>query len=246
MWKGKGRSGFGESSTLGDYDDWSCLSRNGKQWKNPITMETRDLSGADYWHMRKQLTDSYNVPEELHAVNETVSLAHTLPNGKANLLAYADHIPIKKATKVPLKNRILPQSARVDKLRSEAIELEAAFKAGEFSAEEYTLLREVAFKKLRRAEELLKKAVTPVQKQEESYEDEAISYTETFPNPSDNNGHGESYSSPVGGRFFAEVIDELSDRNSFKKILQKACVVARTLVRWNNRTKAYVQTLKEV
>lgn len=47
MWKGKGRSGYGESSTLGDYDDWSCLSRNGKQWKNPITMETHDLSGAD-------------------------------------------------------------------------------------------------------------------------------------------------------------------------------------------------------
>lgn len=246
MWKGKCRSGYGESSTLGDYDDWSCLSRNGRQWKNPITMLTRDLSGADYWHLRKQITDSYDVPEELHAVNETVSLAHTLPSGKANLAAYGDPVPTKRTTKVPLKQRILPQAARVEKLHAEILELESAYKSGEFSPEEYTLLREVAFKKLRRAEELLKKAITPIQKEEETYEDEGVSYTETFSTPSDNNGHRESYSSPVGVGFFAEVVDELSDQNSFKKILQKGCKVVRKAVQFSQATRNYIKTLSEV
>lgn len=242
MWKGKGRSGYGESSTLGDYDDWSCLSRNGKQWKNPITMQTRDLSGADYWHMRKQLTDSYDVPEELHAVNETVSLAHTFPNGKANLLAYADRIPTKKATKVPLKQRILPQSARVDKLRSEAIELEAAFKAGEFSAEEYTLLRSVAFRKLHRAEELLKKAITPVQKAEEIDEDSGISTPFSHVNAQPNDGYASEEYEAIG----VEFIDQLSETNSLKSLLKFSCKAIRKAVQFSQATRNYIKTLSEV
>ena len=242
MWKGRGRSGYGESSTLGEYDDWSCLSRNGKQWKNPITMQTRDLSGADYWHMRKQLTDSYDIPEELYAVNETVSLAHVLPNGKANLLAYADRIPTKKATKVPLKQRILPQSARVDKLRSEAIELESAFKAGEFNAEEYTLLREVAFKKLRRAEELLKKAITPVVKAEETEED-SLEYTPSSGfSPQPNDGYTSEEYEAVG----VEFIDSLSSNNSFKKPLKIACTLIKTAVHWSHKARSYWNELKAV
>lgn len=176
--------------------------------------------------------------------DRSVDLATFDKNGRARVEAFSDAAieSLKKKTSIPLKQRILPQSARVEKLRSEAIELEAAFKAGEFSAEEYTLLREVAFKKLRRAEELLKKAITPVQKEEESEEDSNEFTYETFYTPSDNNGHGESYSSPVGVGF----IDELSDQNSFKKILQKACVVCRTLVRWSQQAAAYYRTLKEV
>jgi len=55
MWKGKGRSGIGDQTIIGEYDDWSGLSMNGRQWKNPLTLETRGLSGADYWHMRKAI-----------------------------------------------------------------------------------------------------------------------------------------------------------------------------------------------
>ena len=55
MWKGTGRSGYGEQTILGDYDDFDGLSMNGRQWKNRLTKETRDLSGADYWHQRKAL-----------------------------------------------------------------------------------------------------------------------------------------------------------------------------------------------
>lgn len=235
MWKGQGRSGYGESSTGGDYDDWSCLSRNGRQWKNPATMLTRDLSGADYWHIRKQMTDSYDVPLEVYAENGTVNLAHTLPSGKANLLAYADTVVVRKSTKAPLKNRILPQSARVEKLRSEAIELEQAFKAGEFSPEEYTLLRSVAFKKLRRAEELLKKAVTPV-KTDDEYEELGVEITyETC--------DVDYTHKPIATGSW---LDDLSDKNSLKKPMKKALQVAKTLVRLSHKARSYWNELKEV
>lgn len=162
--------------------------------------------------------------------------------GNANVALYAEENNEKKPTKVPLKQRILPQFARVEKLRSEAIELEVAYKSGEFTPEEYTLLREVAFKKLRRAEELLKRAVKPVEK----VEDEAVSYTETFSPASDNNGHGESYSSAVGVSFFAEVVDELSETNSLKSFLKSACKVVRKVVQFSQATRNYIKTLSEV
>lgn len=188
--------------------------------------------------------DSYDYSGEMlmgnrHGVSRRV---HWNPDGSAAVQSYGDDEP--KAKKPSLKQRILPQASRVEKLRSEAIELEVAFKAGEFSAEEYTLLREVAFKKLRRAEELLKKAITPVQKEEESYEDEAVSYTETFSTTSDNNGHGGSYSSPVGGSFFAEVIDELSETNSLKSFLKMSCKVVRKAVQLSQAARNYYLTLK--
>ena len=237
MWKGQGRSGYGESSTGGDYDDWSCLSRNGRQWKNPATMLTRDLSGADYWHIRKQMTDSYDVPLEVYAENDTVNLAHTLPNGKANLLAYADKpVPTKK-TSVPLKSRILPQATRLEKLRSEILELETAYRAGEFSLEEYSVYRDVAFAKLQRAEVLYKKAITtkPI-KTEEEYEEVGEEYTYSSCDV-------DYTDTPTATSSW---LDDMSDKNSLKKPMKKALQVAKTLVRWHNRTQAYIQTLKEV
>lgn len=167
--------------------------------------------------------------------------------GNANVAAFSDEAIAarsgnnKKTTKVPLKNRILPQSARVEKLRSEAIELEQAFKAGEFTAEEYTLLREVAFKKLRRAEELLKKAITPVQKEEETDEDNGISTPSSGFSPQDDDGYASEGYDDCG----VEFIDQLSDGNSFKKILQRGCKAVRTLVRWHQASKRYIKTLQE-
>lgn len=178
--------------------------------------------------------------------DKSIEAVPTYINGRPNINAFSDAAiearREKKKTSVPLKQRILPQASRVDKLRSEAIELEAAFKAGEFSPEEYTLLREVAFKKLRRAEELLKKAITPVQKEEETYEDSEEFAYETFSTPSDNNGHGESYSSPVG----VEFIDELSDQNSFKSFLQIACKVVRKAVQLSQAARNYYNELKAI
>ena len=247
MWGSTGRSGYGDVNLDGTYDDVVLgVSPNGRQYRNEATLETRALSGHDYWHLRKQMTPEKEIPEALYARNETESMSHTLANGQANLAKYADPIVVRKATKVPLKQRILPQATRVDKLRSEAIELEAAFKAGEFSAEEYTLLREVAFKKYNRAQELLKRAVKPVEKVEETSEDEEEIRYSSSSTPSDNNGHGESYSSPIGGSFFAEVVDGLSETNSLKSFLKMSCKVVRKAVQFKHKVKAYYQTLKEV
>lgn len=239
MWGSTGRSGYGDTNLDGTYDDVILgVSPNGRQYRNEATLETRALSGHDYWHLRKQMIPEQEIPEALYARNETESMSHTLANGQANLAKYADPVVVSKVTKVPLKQRILPQAARVEKLRAEILELEAAYKSGEFSPEDYTLLREVAFKKYNRAQELLKRAVKPAEKEE----DEAVSYTETFSTSSDNNSHRESYSSPVGMGF----IDEFSDENMFKSFLKSACLVARKIIHYKHKISSYLQTLKEV
>jgi len=167
-------------------------------------------------------------------------------NGRARVEAFSDAAleanKEKRKTSIPLKTRILPQASRVDKLRSEAIELEAAFKAGEFNAEEYTLLRSVAFRKLHRAEELLKKAITPVQKEEETDEDEAETHYSSNVNAQPNDGYASEEYEDCG----VELIDSLSNGNSFKKILQEGCIIVRKLVEFKHKVKAYYQTLKEV
>lgn len=247
MWKGKGRSGYGESSTLGDYDDWSCLSRNGKQWKNPITMQTRDLSGADYWHMRKQLTDSYDVPEELHAVNETVSLAHTLPSGKANLAAYGDPAPVRKPTsKVSIKDKILPQKRRVDSLTAQMVELESEYKAGKMSIADYSLYRDIVSAKRDRAIVLLDRAMKVKPIRPETDEDSAQVQAEYAPSrsfsPSSNDGYASEEYEAVG----VEFIDQLSETNSLKSLLKFSCKAVRKAVHFKHKAARYLNELKEV
>ena len=247
MWNDKGRSGYGDTNLDGTYDDVILgVSPNGRQYRNEATLEQRDLSGWAYWNLRKQITPEQEIPEALYARNETESMSHTLKNGQANLLKYADPVVVKKPTKVPLKNRILPQASRVDKLRSEAIELEVAFKAGEFTLEEYTLLREVASKKLRRAEELLKKVITPVQKEEETDEDSAqdgLEYTTASEfSPKPNDGYASEGYEEIGVRF----IDELSNQNSLKGVLKFSCKAIRKAVQFSQAIRNYIKTLSEV
>lgn len=243
MWNDKGRSGYGDTNLDGTYDDVILgASPNGRQYRNEATLEQRDLSGWAYWHLRKQIKPEQEIPEALYARNETEAMSHTLANGQANLLKYADPVVVKKSTKVPLKTRILPQASRVDKLRSEAIELEAAFKAGEFTREEYTLLRSVAFRKLHRAEELLRKAITPVQKEEETDED-SLEYTPSSGfSPQPNYGYASEEFDDCGVRF----IDELSPNNSFRKPLKIACTLIKTAVHWSHKARSYWNELKAV
>lgn len=85
MWKGMGRSGIGDQTILGDYDDWDGLSMNGRQFKNRLTKETRDLSGADYWHQRKAIEPK--MPEDIP----------TFVNGRPNISAFAEPIAKPKA-----------------------------------------------------------------------------------------------------------------------------------------------------
>lgn len=246
MWNSIGRSGYGNTNLDDTYDGLTGISANGRQYRNEATLEQRDLSGWAYWNLRKQLTPENEIPESMHAKNDTVNLAHTLPNGKANLLAYADPIITKKPTKVPLKNRILPQASRVEKLHAEILELESAYKAGEFNLTDYSLYRDVAFKKLRRAEELLQRAIKPIEKSDETDEDEVIStYSGSFTNE-DVSVYPSEESEVCGSKFFESVIDELSDTNSLKNILKKACKVVRTIRYYSQQAAAYYRTLKEV
>ena len=80
MWKGTGRSGIGSQSISGGYDDWDGLSMNGRQFKSRETKETRDLSGADYWHQRKALE-----PKMLEDIP-------TFVNGRPNIQAFAEPV----------------------------------------------------------------------------------------------------------------------------------------------------------
>lgn len=101
MWKGTGRSGIGDQTIIGEYDDWDGLSMNGRQWKNRITKETRDLSGADYWHQRKALEPK--MPDDIP----------TFVNGKANVEAFRD-MPDKPATKPKTKRSAFSQACLSD------------------------------------------------------------------------------------------------------------------------------------
>lgn len=186
--------------------------------------------------------DQYNYSgEQIGNRGRKSGRVHFNPDGSACVASYGDDEP-KKVTKVPLKQRILPQSSRVDKLRSEAIELEAAFKAGEFTAEEYTLLRSVAFRKLHRAEELLKKAITPIQKAEETDEDSVEYASSSGFSPSPNDGYASEEYEAVGVVF----IDQLSETNSLKSLLKFSCKAVRKAVHFKHKAARYLNELKEV
>lgn len=53
MWNSVGRSGHHMQYVGNSYDEWEGLSPNGRQAKNQLTDGVRNLSGAEYWHMRK-------------------------------------------------------------------------------------------------------------------------------------------------------------------------------------------------
>lgn len=167
---------------------------------------------------------------------------HFNRDGSANTFLYSEeNNEKKKAPSVPLVDRVLPQQRRVRVLTEQLYELEAERKAG-MDLITYSQLRDVLICKRDRAEVLLKKALRAKPKREESEEYEGFSSYASSDHPSDNDGHGGSYSSPVGVGF----IDELSNDNSFKKILQEGCKGVRTLVRWHQATRNYIKTLSGV
>lgn len=148
MWNSKGRSGYGEQTILGNYDDWAGLSPNGRQVKNELTNETRNLSGADYWHARKSIKPDEITPE-------------VWVNGRANVKAFADtDKPVTKKTKkpIPIGHKIIPQQRTLNRLDEQELELHKAYKKDEISIDEYEQLlyaldqkRERAFKALCKA-----------------------------------------------------------------------------------------------
>lgn len=85
MWAGKGRSGIGDTNIQGTWEDWDGLSPNGRQYKNAITQETRNLSGQEYWNARKA-----DYPSQ-----ET----EVWKDGKANIAGFSDTVSKPKTSK---------------------------------------------------------------------------------------------------------------------------------------------------
>lgn len=230
MWNSKGRSGYGDSTLQGDYNSWDGISPNGRQYRNEITQETRDLSGSDYWHLRKQNRPDNVIPESMHMLNKD----------RANIQAYADKEPVKKASSVSIKDRILPQSKRLITLRSQMIELENEYRTTGMTIEEYTMLRDVIVCKIDRAQVLYLKAssVKPIRNDEETdefngengYESCATDYSHaTLPTQAKDS-----------------FVDQLSHTNIFRAPLQKGLHISKKLVQFMKASKRYIKTLSEV
>ena len=166
MWNSAGRSGYGESTVQGNYDSWDGLSRNGRQYKNEATMETRDLSGADYWHLRKQNRPTEEIPASLHMIGD-----------KANLDAYAEPEKPRKKLSVSIQDKILPQAKRVTTLTNQMKDLVAEYQAGNIDIDEYSMLLSIVSAKRERSLQLLEKAKS-VRAPFESLEDCEGSHTE--------------------------------------------------------------------
>lgn len=65
MYMDRGRSGTHNEHIGNHPDDWSGLSQNGRQYRSDVTGQINDLSGANYWHMRKELPDKLSVAESV-------------------------------------------------------------------------------------------------------------------------------------------------------------------------------------
>ena len=167
------------------------------------------------------------------------SALHFNRDGSANVNLYSEETALaKKKTSVPLVDRILPQQRRIRVLTEQLYELEAERKAG-MDIHTYSQLRDVLICKRNRAEVLYRKAIS-VKAPSYSPEDTAQTWEETY---------------KVGGVYASEScdhvqgesvswIDELSDENCFKKVLQKACKAKRKLVQFSHQVKKFTQKAK--
>lgn len=161
---------------------------------------------------------------------------HFNRDGSANVSLYAegDSKGVRK-TSIPLSDRILPQKKRLNTLRDQLIELETEYKTTQMSIEEYSTLRDILMVKINRAEVLYKKAIS------------------VCPNTHQNNDENEEFGVECATQNSVRDVgcgvawvDELSAKNTFKKMLQNTCKASRTLVKLSQRAKAYYQTLKEI
>lgn len=163
--------------------------------------------------------------------------SHFLKNGQANTAKYGDNIEasVKRKTSIPLRQRILPQESRLNTLDTQIEELNQEYNSNRMSYDEYAQLKTILQRKRDRAWELYVKAGGVAQKIDES-EEFGVEYATQ--NRVTELGCGVSCG--------VAWVDELSSKNTFKKVLQKTCKASRTLVKLSQQAKAYYQTLKEV
>lgn len=165
---------------------------------------------------------------------------HFNRDGSANVDLYAEGDDTnKRKTSVPLSDRILPQKKRLNTLRDQLIELETEYKTTQMSIEEYSTLRDILMVKINRAEALYLKAIS------------------VRPNTPENNDESEE----VGVEYATQNsvtettcedacgvawVDELSAKNTFKKMLQNTCKALKLAVYYKHKTSSYLQTLKDL
>lgn len=170
------------------------------------------------------------------------SALHFNRDGSANVELYSEETALaKKKTSVPLIDRVLPQQRRVRVLTEQLYELEAERKSG-LDIQTYSQLRDVLIVKRDRAEVLLQKALSVRPIRSETDEDSDLFHTSSGFSSQPNDGYASEEYEAVGVSF----IDQLSNGNSFKKVLQRGCKCVRTLVRWHQILRSYYLTLKEL
>ena len=180
----------------------------------------------------------YNGEQLMGHRSGTSRRVHWNPDGSACVASYGDDEP--KATKISIKDRILPQFKRLQTLRSQMVDLEQEYKTTDMTCAEYSMLRDVLFAKAQRAEVLYRKAIA--QKPIQMPEDEAETRYTNHVNAQPNDGYASEEYEEIGVRF----IDELSNQNSLKGVLKFSCKAIRGLVRFSSATKRYINELKEV
>lgn len=167
--------------------------------------------------------------------------SHFLKNGQANTEKYGDNTEAstKRKTSIPLTDRILPQAKRVNLLTEQMRELEVEYKSGNMSITDYTLYRDILSVKRSRAEVLLKKAISVRPNSPENI-DESEEFGVEYATQNSVKDVGCGVSCGVAW------VDELSAKNTFKKMLQNTCKASRTLVKWSIKINNYLKELKNV
>lgn len=167
MWKGCGRSGYGDQTITGDYDNWDGLSMNGRQWKNRETKETRDLSGADYWHQRKAIEPK---------IHEDVP---TFVNGRPNISAFSEPEPVRKVKpKKSVADSIDLAERHFSRMEALSVALDEEYFAGEIDKARYDLLRYKLDERLIRAWRRVEKENGPIwQKEDREFEENNLVFS---------------------------------------------------------------------
>ena len=163
MWTGKGRSGIGDTNIQGTWEDWDGLSPNGRQYKNAITQETRNLTGQEYWNARKadypsQETDVWK-------------------DGKANIAGFSDTVSKPKTTKkVDAFSSIMLADRNYSRLCGLSEQLDVELDQGLIDLESWAAARRNIDNRLTKAwERVLKER--PELIEQEQYVDEPLDFT---------------------------------------------------------------------
>lgn len=141
----KGRSGIGDRNIQGTHDDWDGLSMNGRQYRNAVTQEIRNLSGAEYWNARKA-----DYPSQ-----ET----EVWKDGKANIAGFSDTVskPKTKPKKSALQTVALADS-HYERLANLSEELDKELESGKLSFDDWAYARKTLDVRLEKAWQRLSKA----------------------------------------------------------------------------------------